>query len=563
MNFAAASESKFIHGMPDGTFGPDQALTYGQAVTILLRLLGYTDADAGAIWPDGYLALAEANGVSEGLHYGANDTVDRAGAAKLFVNTLNAYTNTGLRFLETLGSLSEETVLLRVESGRMVTEDRSSGYLMAWPVEGSYYIGALGRVLIDSAGRALTFLPSTQAGSASPLLDAAVILGRDATSAGFDALTGGATADVIYRNGVQVPLSKLKRYDVVSYSPLDNALYACDLRVQVYYEDCEPSAKPKVIEALGGTRFEVLETAWPSLSQFKPGDTMVLMFTSDGRVAGAVKRGVEPAQNATAFVDAEGKASLLCGLSLLPLKLEGAETWEFAGQLVSLSQSEATEDDVGNGESAYFLTARTGGVKGQFNADTRKLDKYELNANALVFAEGQRRLLSELSGVYPAEQVQYVAFGDDNSVTVLQLRYASQLNVLYGRASVRREPVEVEDGVFYEQLVLDLESKGELLATGEVNSNVRDGDFVRATYRNGSYQKIERLSEVKHVTAANWIGETAVMVGNQTLRVSADVPCYNRDNGRWMRSLSAARAYGDSVDLYYDEGVVRFVVVGG
>jgi len=34
---------KFISGYPDGRFGPEDPITLGQAVTILMRLLGYTD----------------------------------------------------------------------------------------------------------------------------------------------------------------------------------------------------------------------------------------------------------------------------------------------------------------------------------------------------------------------------------------------------------------------------------------------------------------------------------------------------------------------------------------
>lgn len=60
VNYAVRGE-KLLSGMPDGTFQPDRAISYGEAVTILMRLLR-TDADAasGGIWPEGYIDLAKA-----------------------------------------------------------------------------------------------------------------------------------------------------------------------------------------------------------------------------------------------------------------------------------------------------------------------------------------------------------------------------------------------------------------------------------------------------------------------------------------------------------------------
>ncbi len=39
VNLSVRSEKKFISGFPDGTFKPDIPITYGQAITILMRLL--------------------------------------------------------------------------------------------------------------------------------------------------------------------------------------------------------------------------------------------------------------------------------------------------------------------------------------------------------------------------------------------------------------------------------------------------------------------------------------------------------------------------------------------
>lgn len=58
INLAAAGETKIIAGTDQGVFEPDSPITYGQAATILIRILGYTNEDTGMVWPDGFIALA-------------------------------------------------------------------------------------------------------------------------------------------------------------------------------------------------------------------------------------------------------------------------------------------------------------------------------------------------------------------------------------------------------------------------------------------------------------------------------------------------------------------------
>ena len=84
-----ASKGKaIILGFADGYFRPNSTVTYAQAVTILMRQLGYTDADVGGLWPAGYLAEAESIGLTRNLAFTANAALTRGDAAKLFANLL-------------------------------------------------------------------------------------------------------------------------------------------------------------------------------------------------------------------------------------------------------------------------------------------------------------------------------------------------------------------------------------------------------------------------------------------------------------------------------------------
>lgn len=61
-------------------------------------------------------------------------------------------------------------------------------------------------------------------------------------------------------------------------------------------------------------------------------------------------------------------------------------------------------------------------------------------------------------------------------------------------------------------------------------------------------------------------GKTYVTLGDQELRVSDKVQCYNSTTGQWLEDLETARAFAERLTVYYDRnanegGKVRVVVV--
>ena len=65
-------------------FHPDRTVTAGHAVTILLRLLGYTDEEVGGVWPESYMAVGASIGLTDGVTTNGNAPLTRAQAAKVF-----------------------------------------------------------------------------------------------------------------------------------------------------------------------------------------------------------------------------------------------------------------------------------------------------------------------------------------------------------------------------------------------------------------------------------------------------------------------------------------------
>jgi len=79
-----------ISGYGDGRFGPNDAMTYNQALALLLRALNYGGmANAWGGWPEGYIGAADILGMTDGTTSTGNAPVPRSTVALLIYNALN------------------------------------------------------------------------------------------------------------------------------------------------------------------------------------------------------------------------------------------------------------------------------------------------------------------------------------------------------------------------------------------------------------------------------------------------------------------------------------------
>ena len=555
------SEPKLLAGLPDGTFQPDSYITYGQAVTILMRVLGFADKDSGGIWPDGYINLAKSTGVSAGVNLTGSANITRAQAAQLFVNVLSTgkdgkgYTPAGC----TKGD--KEVTLVSMNGDKLRISGEKDPKTLVRPSSSSALNGLKGYLLTNSDGKVVTFVPKTSSTTGAAVSNAAVILPADKSTSGISALTDGRTDYTIYRNGVLSSVSALRKNDVVTYDAVSNTVYACDTRVTVYYESCEPSpSAPVSIKVLGGTSFEVLPTAQQSLSKFKPGKTMTILLTSDGAVAGAVENDYSARGNAIGIVSGS-KVQLLCGSTTIDLSLTGMTVdSKLDGKLVSISSSSKT---------SVGLYAKTGGVSGDLNVREGTLGSKKLASGVMLFDDGVLKNLSDLTDVsVPQSRISYARTNASGEIDLIAL--SSTSGEKYGRAQIYSKPEQEDDlnGGTTEVQVTYLtvtSATGDVVKDVRCAYSVRSGDFVAVKLRDdGRLQTLSVLDKLGEVSASAWIGTTAVNYGGRTYTVPSDVLCWNRDGGSWLDGgVEAALAYGGTMSLYVRDGVVRVIEVRG
>ena len=636
----AAKGKQIIAGYADGRFHPDRTVTVGQAVTILLRMLGYKDTDIGGIWPDSYMAEAAIIGLTDGVSSDGNAGLTRGQAAQLFLNLLRANTKEGSSYLSALGQTKTGEMLVSSTAdgpdGTGTALQLASGgvYSLADGKASSGVLnGTRGTLLLNESGtRALTFVPDSigtsktvtlasakaieitdttgakyavgndvntyyqgkqqpwsavyswlNAGTSITLYmneagdvdyvfvgggttsNEAVIVYENGSTAGFAALTGGASGYSIYKNGVPATGRDMRKYDVAIYSSVTNSIRVCDTRITGYYEDCYPNPQEPMRITVLGYEFTVLPTAMQTVSQFKPGDQMTLLLTEDNQVAGAVQAtGTTATGNAIGIAKVtSGSATvdLLCGIQVKGnVNLSASDVERLNGQLVRVSSSK---------KDGLSLTRLTGGVSGSLNVVEKKLGSRKLADNVMIFQNSGDGLtaisLSQVSETeIPSSKIIYAATDWADRVKLIVIGTDIGSTYIFGRANYRVNYDEEGNRVGNAQLSLEY-GDGQTTATFETGYVVRNGEIVGITTTgSGSNKHIGSLvypDKLSNVPNNAWSGQGAVTVSGRTYTVPANVPCYNRGTKNWT-TLTAARSYASSLTLYVWDGAVCFVEVG-
>ena len=236
----AAVDLNLVQGDLYGNFNPDQKITLAEGVTILLRLLGYSDSDFTGLWPTGQMAQYRALNLDEGVTCGQNDYMTRRNCLYLFYNLMVTKNKSGTYHLNTL----EPTL-------NLVNAD-----------------GELDRVaLVNSA-----------------------MEGPVVASTGWQSKLPFAAADAqVYRNGSSSTLGSIQSQDVVYWSKSMRTIWAYSDQVTGLLEAVSPSASAPTSVTVAGKSYaiETTEAAYQlsDLGSYAVGDRVTLLLGRSGGVA--------------------------------------------------------------------------------------------------------------------------------------------------------------------------------------------------------------------------------------------------------------------------------------
>ena len=158
---------KLFKGFPDGSFNPDGTILYEEALTILLRVLGYNDADFGYSWPYGQIGLAKNLEITDNVSKSMGDTLTRQDVASLVYNCLDTkYKNEIFKLITAFDCqiIEDVTIYATNKQDTSVGSDKvatSSGIFKFKSTFNYDNVGKKGNLVIKN-GDYLTFFPAPQ-----------------------------------------------------------------------------------------------------------------------------------------------------------------------------------------------------------------------------------------------------------------------------------------------------------------------------------------------------------------------------------------------------------------
>ncbi len=152
-----------ITGYPDGSFGAEDYITYAQAITILIRLLGYDATDVGHKWPQGYIDKAKVLGITDGINFSNNDVITRQEAALIIYRSLFADMNGAGEKLVTRmkADVYEDTVITATKNQNaslLSNQVQSDKGIFTTNKSMENYLGCEGTLVTDEKGNVITFV---------------------------------------------------------------------------------------------------------------------------------------------------------------------------------------------------------------------------------------------------------------------------------------------------------------------------------------------------------------------------------------------------------------------
>lgn len=666
----ATTTPGIIRGDAYGNFNPDRAITYGEAVTILVRILGYGDSDVGMVWPDGYLAKAAELEITKGLNLSADSTITRGQAALMMEHLLFTNGKDGKQYLTTLGcTITDETILFDVSatapdgsSGVKVSQDKV--YKTDHAPFSDDLVGRRAKLLLDKDEKIVDIQPSTSgtqkvvtiqsldydamkiSGGASVSIEKPkdTVVWKDGKETKYEelylsGLTAGTQALLqysasgeleyiflrssaksdsttrvvknkpsysddlaytVYKNGILAKGSDIRQYDVTTYDEANKVMYVSDARITGVYENVYPNRETPAAITVMGHEFPVLSSAAADLSTFKIGDTVTLLLSYNGQVAGAVEPSVAKSTTvgtvtsikdgratvtAIDLKDSSGKALELSGET----SYTGSRADEMIGQLVTVSSAS---------KGRITMSKLTGkGSDAPLSVSEKRMGTTALSDNVKLYEQVGRGTLTQIKldditrTTVPADLITYVHKDYAGNADIVVFGDVTGDRYDYGFFKVSTEGGQTgTDGsttqrMDYVAIVNALQPNGGsklLMNNGEGLRNSKAGGIVTGPTRMdgkvtlGGY--VELLSADVKVSAFDMDAMT-VTTNSMILPISNRVMCYNETTGEWfsvgegksdedyVKALNLARAFSDNATIYYDKapdqgGKVRLVVVG-
>ncbi len=236
---SVASKYKFMTGYSDGTFRPDKSILFEEALSAMLKILGYTNEDYTGAYPAGQLAKAEDIGLTENVAVFTGSIIPRSEMAKLVYNLLNT-----------------------PKKGESAIYAVSLGYTP------SSELLTIGDVFKDNVTGPVT----VKSGTLSSL--------------------GLLTAKRVYKDGVGANISDIENFDIIYYSKSSGSVWAYSKKISGIINEILPNKESPTSVTVSGVTYPLTYYAAQrafGLDGLRNGETVTMLLDKNGKVCDAYK----------------------------------------------------------------------------------------------------------------------------------------------------------------------------------------------------------------------------------------------------------------------------------
>ena len=216
-----AVQNGWMNGYTDGSFRPDNAVTLEEAVTAILKLMGYKMTDLSGSFPNAQLNKASELGLRNQVDRSQGEVLNYEECALLFYNALTANAASGsaygssLGFTVSNGQVDTSSVMLKSLKGPFVAgdtvqlpfvpkmvyrNDKASESAELNKYDVYYYSESLQTLWVytrRAAGRITAVSPSASAPTSVTVAGTSYTLGSSAVASQVSSLNGGGVGEVV------------------------------------------------------------------------------------------------------------------------------------------------------------------------------------------------------------------------------------------------------------------------------------------------------------------------------------------------------------------------------
>ena len=529
----AAVDLNLVQGDLYGKFNPDEKITLAEGVTILLRLLGYTDSDFTGVWPAGQMAQYRALGLDEGVTCGQNDNMTRRDALYLFYNL-------------------------------MITKDKN----------GSYYSNTLEPTLnlVNTSGQL------DRVGLINSAMEGPVV----ATGSWETQLPFSTASAKVYRNGSSSDLGSIQDQDVVYWSESMRTIWAYSDKVTGTLEALSPSASAPTSVTVAGKTYQIETTSaayeLSDLGSYSVGDRVTLLLGRSGGVAALGQVGsdssliygiITKVENATYNDGNNGTYNA----RTVTIAATDGNTYRYQCSIQTLEVGDMVRVIAGDADVQVKRLSTTS-LTGKMNSDGTKLGSYPLADNVEIIDTYEectpvRIYPSRLAGVeFTGDMVRYYALNGNGEITHLILndvtgdlhKYGIITNVTEINTVLPTGGYMISSSYTY-----DLNGQEMVFASDDTIYNMKSGPCQIKMEGDSTVERLYNLKE-RPLSAVSVSGNFGVASNGQQYAISEHVVVYVYENNDYQISNLNRVAGGDyTLTGWYDKnekdgGCIRVIV---